>query len=69
MNLYSFHVPGETQHRYVEAETQEQAEAQAVYECLNHSFLGGAVRPPVFLEGQVLPDGKIKLPNGFVIEE
>lgn len=68
MNLYTFNVPGEVDSRYIEAKDMDSAEKAADKACESHSFLGGPVRPPVYLVGKILPDRRIKLRSGKIIE-
>lgn len=69
MFLYQFNVPGEINSRYIEASSLQSAEGRADEICGNHSFLGGAVRPPVELIGEILPDNLIKLSNGKIVKD
>jgi hypothetical protein len=69
MFLYEFSVPGEINSRYIEASCKEAAEGRADEICEGHSFLGGAVRPPVKLVGEILPDNFIKLSNGKIVKD
>ena len=69
MFLYQFNVPGEINSRYVEASCKEAAEGRADEICQSHSFLGGAVRPPVVEVGEILPDNFIKLSNGKIVKD
>lgn len=73
--LFEFCVPSETQSRFIEAKDLKTAEILANHACEGHSFLGGAVRPPVKLVGEVLPklqgenNRYILLPSGRMIED
>ena len=66
--LYEFNVPGEINSRYIEAASLQEAEGRADEICEGHHFLGGAVRPPVDLVGEILPHNFIKLSNGKIVK-